>query len=285
MTHCHSLCKRTCTWPRQTRRSSQAAHTVWQMEDQVSPIRAPHLRNLSGSVLCQRLQIILLCSFVFPLVNLKTKGVNYALTFRLFKFHHVMKPRSAFRQLYSHAKLKSIYLSHSKHMISSTTGNSSMSERQIQGFPWLQESWREFPPFSSHLFLLLPQAVPHGGHYLRNLSECSVGILSLNSCLRVPEEQSVGRDGFLGLVGVFLLLPLLPTSSSSFPSNSRRDAGGGGRERGLGQGGIQGDDAGRDRQGDRRFHQDALIGGEQSDACENKDIKYFSKTLKEDESS
>lgn len=145
-----------------------------------------------------------------------------------------------------------------------------MSERQIPGFPWLQVTWFEFPLSSSHLFLLLPQAVPHGGHNLRNFPKRSIGILSLDSCLRVPEEQGVGWHRFLRLVGVFLLLPLFPSSRSSFPSDSWGDAGGGGREWGLGQGGVEGDDAGRDRQGDRRFHQDALIGQDENDT-----VVYF----------
>lgn len=125
-----------------------------------------------------------------------------------------------------------------------------------------------FPPFPSHLFLLLPQTVPHGGHYLRDFSKRSVGVLSLDSRLRVPEEQSVGRHGFLRLVGVFLLLPLLPSSCSSFPPDGRRDAGARGGERRARQRGIQGEDAGGDGQRDRRFNEDALIGGGGSGTCQ-----------------
>ncbi len=58
----------------------------------------------------------------------------------------------------------------------------------------------------------------------------------------------------------------LPPARSSFPTHSWRDTGGRGRQGGLGQGGIKGDDAGRDGQGDGRFHQDALIGQEENDA-------------------
>lgn len=113
---------------------------------------------------------------------------------------------------------------------------------------------------STHLFLLLPQAVPHGGHNLGNLPERRVGILSLDGSLRVPEEQRVRRHGFLRFVGVFFLLPLFASSSSSpFPATSGRDAGRGRRERQLGQGGVQGDDSGGHGQGDGRFHQDALM--------------------------
>lgn len=117
------------------------------------------------------------------------------------------------------------------------------------------------PPSPSYLFLLLPQTVPHGGHDLGNFSKRSVGVLSLDSGLCVPEEQRVGRHRFLRLVGVFPLLLLLPfpsSSCSSFPSHSRRDAGGRGGERGVGQRGVKGDDSGRDGQRDRRFDQDAL---------------------------
>ena len=60
-----------------------------------------------------------------------------------------------------------------------------------------------------HLFLLLSQAVPHGGHNLGDVSEGGVGILSLDGGLRVPEEERVGWDGFLRFVGVLLLLLLL----------------------------------------------------------------------------
>lgn len=109
------------------------------------------------------------------------------------------------------------------------------------------------PKKPSYLFLLLPQTVPHGRHDLGDLSESRVGVLSLNSCLCVPEEQSVGRHRFLGLVGILLLLPLLPPSCSSFPSRSRGDAGGRRRQRGFRRGGIEGDDSRGDGQRDRGF--------------------------------
>ena len=108
----------------------------------------------------------------------------------------------------------------------------------------------------SYLFLLLPQAVPHGRHDLRDFSKCSVGILSFNRRLRVPEEQRVGRNRFLRLFGVFPRLHRLPSCSSL--TKGLRHAGGQGGERRIGHGGVEGDDPSGDGQGDRRFNQDAL---------------------------
>lgn len=60
-----------------------------------------------------------------------------------------------------------------------------------------------------YLLLLLPQPVPHGGHDLGYVSEGGVGVLALDGCLGVSEEEGVGRHGLGGLVGVLLLLLLL----------------------------------------------------------------------------
>lgn len=60
-----------------------------------------------------------------------------------------------------------------------------------------------------HLFLLLSQSVPHGGHDFGYISKGGVGILSLNGCLGVSEEQGVGRHGLCGLIGILLLLLFL----------------------------------------------------------------------------
>lgn len=62
---------------------------------------------------------------------------------------------------------------------------------------------------SRYLFLLLSQSVPHGGDYLRYVSERGVGVLSFNGCLGVSEEQGVGWHGLRGLVGILLLLLFL----------------------------------------------------------------------------
>lgn len=59
-----------------------------------------------------------------------------------------------------------------------------------------------------YLFLFLPEAVPHGGHYLGYLSKSSIGVGALDGCLGVSEEQSVGRNWLRGFVGVLLLLLL-----------------------------------------------------------------------------
>lgn len=60
-----------------------------------------------------------------------------------------------------------------------------------------------------YLLLLFPQPVPHGSHDLGDVSEGGVGILSLDGCLGVSEEEGIGRDGLGGLIGILLLLLLL----------------------------------------------------------------------------
>ena len=59
-----------------------------------------------------------------------------------------------------------------------------------------------------HLFLLLAETVPHGGHDLGHLAEGGVGVLALDGGLGVSEEQRVRRHRLLRLVGVLLLLLL-----------------------------------------------------------------------------
>lgn len=58
------------------------------------------------------------------------------------------------------------------------------------------------PPKRPHLLLLLPQAVPHGGHDLGDLPKGGTGVLAFDGRLRVAEEERVGRQRLLGLVGV-----------------------------------------------------------------------------------
>lgn len=58
------------------------------------------------------------------------------------------------------------------------------------------------PPKRPHLLLLLPQAVPHGGHDLGDLPKGGAGVLAFDGRLRVAEEERVGRQRLLGLVGV-----------------------------------------------------------------------------------
>lgn len=60
----------------------------------------------------------------------------------------------------------------------------------------------------TYLFLLLPQAVPHGGHYFGDVSKGGVGVLPLDGRLGVPEEQGVRRHGLRRFIGVLLFLLL-----------------------------------------------------------------------------
>ena len=50
------------------------------------------------------------------------------------------------------------------------------------------------------------QAVPHGGHHLGDLAEAHVGVATLDAGLSVSEEESVGGDWLLRLIGISLLL-------------------------------------------------------------------------------
>lgn len=52
------------------------------------------------------------------------------------------------------------------------------------------------------------QAIPHWGHDLRDLSEASVRVLTLDSRLSVAEEQGIGGDRLVGFVRVLLALSL-----------------------------------------------------------------------------
>lgn len=60
-----------------------------------------------------------------------------------------------------------------------------------------------------YLFLFLSEAVPHGRHNLGDIPKGSIGVLALDGCLGVSEEECIGRHGFLWLIGVLLLLLLL----------------------------------------------------------------------------
>lgn len=65
-----------------------------------------------------------------------------------------------------------------------------------------------------YLLLLFYQTVPHGGDNLGHLSKCGIGVLTLDSCLCIAEEQRISRNGLLGLVGVFFLLAFFGSSNT-----------------------------------------------------------------------
>lgn len=118
----------------------------------------------------------------------------------------------------------------------------------------------------SHLLLLFSQTVPHGGNDLRHLSKRSVGVLALDGCLRIAEEQRVSGNRLLRLVGIFFLLAFFGSSSNtySFPGEGGR-SGGHRCGRLLRQSRGERDDAGRDGKRDRGLHQHTLLGQKEMD--------------------